>query len=192
MLRLLTIASFVCLVGVFILWVRSYRHSDQISWRATHGYRGILTAKGDVELDVLWVDWSMNPEVFHTPRLQSDPPRPPVNYLRMLGGNTGDVYSKWEAAGFAWHQIHNPRHGTTHVFAYAPFWSFALLTAALPSAWIARRLRDRHRRARERRNAGLCPACGYDLRATPDRCPECGAMAEAIASSGDPVPDALR
>jgi hypothetical protein len=53
------------------------------------------------------------------------------------------------------------------------YWLVALLACVLPVAWAKGALRDRARRRRVRR--GLCTACGYDLRGSADRCPECGA-----------------
>src|SRR5258706_543478 len=51
--------------------------------------------------------------------------------------------------------------------------------ALLPYAAIARHLRSRRRLRRSAE--GRCLACGYDLRATPRRCPECGEMPGAPA-----------
>jgi hypothetical protein len=56
-------------------------------------------------------------------------------------------------------------------------WWAAAIAFSLPLAF---RLDDRRRRVKCARRAtkGLCVHCGYDLRATPDKCPECGTVPE--------------
>ena len=53
-----------------------------------------------------------------------------------------------------------------------PLWRGAFLFGLLPCLYAFVVLSSRHFRGSK--IEGHCPICGYDLRATPDRCPECG------------------
>lgn len=59
--------------------------------------------------------------------------------------------------------------------AAIPFWFPVVVCSGLPLLWTWRR-----RRTRIRVRQGRCRFCGYDLRATSDRCPECGRSVAAI------------
>ena len=89
----------------------------------------------------------------------------------------GPVSSKSYAAGFGFVEGWYPGgvNYTTkarYQMLVIPAWAAAILTALLP-AWVFPRLWRQWRRnwltAR-----GRCYACGYDVRNSPDRCPECG------------------
>lgn len=76
------------------------------------------------------------------------------------------------AAIARWRTVKIPRtaaHSTS-----VPLWVLLALLALPPLAQgmlLIRRL--------DRRRRNCCPACAYDLRATPGRCPECGTPADA-------------
>ena len=67
-------------------------------------------------------------------------------------------------------RLHSPP-GTRpeNVLYTLPSWLLVIALAVLPALVVRRALVESGRR-----RAGLCPGCGYDLRATPGRCPECG------------------
>jgi hypothetical protein len=58
-----------------------------------------------------------------------------------------------------------------------PLWFLSVVFALPPLVW------ERSRRFRLRTTSNLCRVCGYDLRATPDRCPECGMVPHATRVS---------
>ncbi|MDQ3439440.1 MAG: zinc ribbon domain-containing protein [Planctomycetota bacterium] len=67
------------------------------------------------------------------------------------------------------------------IFVSVPYWPFVLLFGA--GGWLIGR-RPRLLRAQLRR--GLCVACGYDVRETTERCPECGRVPPAAQRAAAP------
>jgi hypothetical protein len=110
---------------------------------------------------------------------------PNIGPRTMVGPPTSEwgEISGWHWGDFEWRSyrvvrgIHKPPPGVTYALTrwQAPWWSLAVLEFGSLALWWLLwfvPLRRTRRWAKE----GRCPRCGYDLRASPDRCPECGTL----------------
>jgi hypothetical protein len=68
---------------------------------------------------------------------------------------------------------------TTERALLVPQWAIFLALSIAPAAWLYLRLLPLLRR-RHRQRHHLCQQCGYDLRGSSGRCPECGAPATRV------------
>jgi hypothetical protein len=107
--------------------------------------------------------------------LEKYAPTPPLNPGYVYGIENGG----WRAMAVRWEdyrvtllrlQDRKTVAPLNHTRIFSLWLGLPLLTwAVLPAWWLIR-----HRKLRRESRKGTCRVCGYDLRATPDRCPECG------------------
>jgi hypothetical protein len=160
-----SIISLLLLAGVIVLWARSRRHADLVGFYTPAGHlcgfnndrTGLLVFSSDIpfgqEMGLSADSMSASAEDFAPIHdLLFDPTNVKHKFLGFQSaaapiGSWGWKFSAW----------------------VVPYWALILPLTILPLLRV-RGFLVRRRRARR----GQCLACGYDLRHSQDRCPECG------------------
>src|SRR5258706_3035630 len=171
--NVLTALSLLLCVATAGLWVRSYTTQDTVYRdNNTYGIRRILSAT-EGHLMIARINIVERFRLGRTVRreakwsYESVPPGgefvfdTPITDARFAGFSyrRGELEQYWDCC-----------------VVVVPFWAITLALAMLPAI--------RLRKLRRRWSPGCCPTCSYDLRATPDRSPECGTInAQAKALS---------
>ena len=172
--NLVTGASLLLTAAIGFVWWQSYDRSDKITWSQDHSLASLRSAQGCAVLHLYRAQRTIQSGDGRGIRYIRD--LPASAQLEMLSvlllcSDSSVRLVHWEHAGFGW--SHRRSNSDLIVTAVAPLWSLTGAASMFPLAWTGVRFRRRLRRGK---TDGLCPTCGYDLRATPDRCPECGTI----------------
>ena len=167
--------SLLVAAATAVVWARAQCRFDNYSYRNfTIRQRNVYEKRGLLlfRSESLWVEISWH--VKHTPAGVG--PWPPQNLPAMGFFGSGGYYplpmppEPGSVLGVYFAMNSDSPHGQGEIRLQLPYCMVLLAALVLPAAWIVavRRRRTRDLAARN------CTNCGYDLRATPNRCPECG------------------
>lgn len=201
--HVMILASVLACAGSAWLACRSYTVAEQYwyYWRTvelsgplpwTTEYAHAFTSSGGVELRVgrsvladtaaqtLFIDHGVGGE--SQPGLRKTTMLYPPRYPRL---GTPPLLS-WNGFAAGASELRQGRSAFQDWGLVFPFW-FASLALGSPALVLASFRLFTLVRTRMRSKRGVCRGCGYDLRANPGRCPECGTEPAAPAPTG-PTP----
>jgi hypothetical protein len=169
LMNMLAGASLLLFVTTIAMWIESEFASD-------FAYRGdstsqISVAWGAGEIAVIFnkVPNGGGPS---TPEVHFHHFNHSISFGREAAHSLGQSRSLWNRLGFiSLYQVKSVSWGGQMSLVSIPLWFLVLLSSVLPLA----RVQEGYLRWRRLRS-GFCISCGYDIRATPDRCPECGTI----------------
>jgi hypothetical protein len=171
--------SLLLCVAVCVLWARSYWAEEAIDNRWPHSVSGAMVSRGVFSVHRIWpshpdqIIWAGEESSFGWSHETAELPYGRV--YRRAEPNGRDWEVGWAGVRVAYTDEGDAEPGRWELWprkgweATLPCWVAAAGLLVVP-AWRGALVFKRRRRSR----AGLCAACGYDLRATPGRCPECG------------------
>jgi hypothetical protein len=180
--NLAAVGSLVLCALTIAIWVRSYWRGDSIYRRDGDRYHSFVSEQGTLT----------SQQKRSSPDGAAAAPKPSGAW-KYLGYEAGGASASPVATRFGngtyqllglqfRHETFGQRGGgkvDTLWTAVIPYWLLALATGLWPVAWLRRSRQVRRQRLLQER---VCPTCGYDLRASTGRCPECGSR---IAFAGE-------
>jgi hypothetical protein len=164
-LKGLTVLSLALCLATAAVWARSYLRCDLIRVYTADHRAAWLVETGRGRLQVGMAGEQLLPvEVEEVPS----------SYLLHVSGEPSATYPlPRRLLGLGWGpRVDLPPWITRRNAIAVPLGYLVVLCGVLPGL---RALQSR--RKRRRSLIGHCRRCGYDLRATPHRCPECGSLA---------------
>jgi hypothetical protein len=187
LLLVIALSAILSLAGV-TLWVRSYWVTDVIEVSPARGVQYNLVSRPGLALVSRQTLRGRTSGRFSD--FSDDYDRGPGFSIRTFPGGgrspfTPEGSPPWlQRLGFDYlsHSESRPVFGTrTFVRIVFPCWLPVVLGSLVAAVSLRVFLRDQRRRKREK--MGLCITCGYDLRASQERCPECGSPIAARPSA---------